>query len=456
MATTMPVELSTMVMLDWSFWPVWAEEMVRLSGSLYTWSRQDCLFIPAVLGALVGVVHLVYALIGGHVRSVCGEDQLLRDGLLVLLFRDIRLQVVLAEDKLPDLVEDGGIGVIGGLVHLLQDDVPPAEVVLPVGPLLPRAVVDLAAAAAGLLRVVVHGATLVALVPGDVDHAVGAVQGRVVGDAGETGALGQVQIPHVLAEIVLGGGLDAVAPVAQKDLVQVEFQDLVLVVLLFRLQGGEDLQDLASDGHVVVLGIVLDGLLGDGGGAEGVPHGQEHIHERAGGAVPVHPVVVPEPLVLDGDEGVDQILRDLLVLHVLPVLVAVEGEPLHLRSGLRVDVVHHRVLVHGEDGEVDIRPGHDGGLYIDGRVDDHEDAGHRADQHQGAQHLQDADEDGDGDGPGDRMPLPVVPAAGAALLIPAAAPVLVLVPFCHNWVPPYMGLAVSHAAGVLPLLAKAG
>src|SRR5699024_3898646 len=101
--------------------------------------------------------------------------------------------------------------------------------------------------------------------------------------------------------------------------------DLVFVIVFFQLQSLENLQKLSLDGDIVVLGDVLDELLGDGGAAEGVFHAQEHVHESAYSAVPVHALVGIEVVILNGHGGVLHVQGDLVQGDPLPALRAVKG-----------------------------------------------------------------------------------------------------------------------------------
>ena len=130
-------------------------------------------------------------------------------------------------------------------------------------------------------------------------------------DARQHGALRQRQLRHLLAEVPHGRRLNAPGAAAQVDGVQVVLQDPLLGGLALQPQGQVLLLDFPLDfvqrralrragGEYVV----LDELLGDGAGA---------LRQSAGGQVPpggpgdtpeVDAGVLPEPLVLDGDEGV--------------------------------------------------------------------------------------------------------------------------------------------------------
>ena len=176
---------------------------------------------------------------------------------------------------------------------------------------------------------------------------IGVVHGGVVGDADQTGALGQAQIRHVLAEIGPGGAAHPGAVLPQIDGVEVPLHDLIFGVLLFKDQGPENLDELSPDDDLVVFGQILDELLGDGGGAVGGVS-EEHVHGGAGRAQPVHAVVIPEPLVLDGYAGKDQVRGDLVVGGPDAVFLSIELLQLLIRAGVIVVIVNDGGLVQGE------------------------------------------------------------------------------------------------------------
>ena len=151
----------------------------------------------------------------------------------------------------------------------------------------------------------------------------GVVAVGVANDGGDAGALAQGELVEILAEVVLGRDLHAVVCAAQVDHVQVGLQDLLLRQLLLHLQGQIGLLHLAL---VVLVGVEqrqLDQLAGDGGRALQAA-ARQVVEHRARHALDVHAVVLPEARVLDGDDRVDQLLRNLLVVHVDAVLGALE------------------------------------------------------------------------------------------------------------------------------------
>ena len=161
--------------------------------------------------------------------------------------------------------------------------------------------------------------------------------------------------------------------------------------MVLHVEGGEDLADLAGDRHIVILGEVLDKLLGEGGAAEGVAHAQEHVDKGAGGAVPVHPVMIPEAVVLNGHHRVDQILWNILIVHPLLVLRSHQGSQL---PGLAIVIiiVDNRVLVEGVGIQIQRGVGQDCRFDVDRGVAGQESPCHDANQEQGPQNLEDPKE----------------------------------------------------------------
>ena len=255
---------------------------------------------------------------------------------------------------------------------------------------------------------------LVAVFGLDRDGGERPVHGRVVGDGDEAGALRQIQLLHVLAEVVLGRRLDAVAALAQIDGIEIHLQDGLLGVLLLKLQCPEDLRDLPLDGALVVPRQVLQQLLGNGGPAVGVGGVGEHVHRGADGAPPVHAVVLEEALVLDGHRRLPQLLREVRILLHDAVFLIVERLELDPLPAVLVLIVDDGGLVHGVVIGVHIQAGGQGGLHIL-----HEDTGdHAAGQH--------ADEqDGKEDEADAEAPLPFL-SLGALMLsgIPAGRTLL--------------------------------
>ena len=175
------------------------------------------------------------------------------------------------------------------------------------------------------------------------------VAAGVAGDGRKGRALAQRQLRQVLVVVVLGRSLDAVVALAQGDDVEVPLQDLLLGVFALQLDGQVRLLQLAL---VALLGGQqrgLDELLGDGGAALRALVLQVG-DKGADDALDVDAVMGEEARVLHGHKGVDQILRDLVVIGPDAVLRSlVGGDELAVAvvdeggEVLRLDLVHVQV-----------------------------------------------------------------------------------------------------------------
>ena len=113
------------------------------------------------------------------------------------------------------------------------------------------------------------------------------------------------KLVQLLVEIGLRGRRDPVAVLAEKDLVEVEFEDLVLGQGLFDPHREDQFLDLAFKVAVRGQQDVLDHLLRDGGRAAHVRPARHHrLPRRARHADRIEAVVNVEVLVLGADEGV--------------------------------------------------------------------------------------------------------------------------------------------------------
>ena len=107
--------------------------------------------------------------------------------------------------------------------------------------------------------------------PGPRIGVIGVVSVRVLDQPGEHGAILHRQLGRALAEVVLGGGFDAVAAAAEIHLVGVLLEDLLLGVGLLQPQGEDDLLELAVQAALALGGHRAHQLHGEGGGAFPAP-----------------------------------------------------------------------------------------------------------------------------------------------------------------------------------------
>ncbi len=168
---------------------------------------------------------------------------------------------------------------------------------------------------------------------------------RPLRQRGEVGRLRDGELVDALVEISERGGGDAVGAHAEIDLVEVEFEDLVLGIGALDLERQQRLADLAREGHLVAQEEVLGDLLGDGGGALGMAAGAVVLHVIEGGARDageIEAAVLVEVLVLGRHEGVLDEVRHRLDRDIEPAFLGVFGEQ---RAVGRVHARHHRRLV---------------------------------------------------------------------------------------------------------------
>ena len=225
----------------------------------------NALFLCEVLDHVVhdGLDIVAVNVVGAFALAGCAvnEVQLLGDGFLILLLGDVALEV-----------------------HLLEDVLLPFLIVFGV-----------------LERVILR---------------------RQVGYADDGSALRKRQLGHVLSEVGLRRSLNAVAALSEEDDVKVPFEDILLIVLLFKLKRLEDLQKLTLYGDIVLMGDVFDELLCDRRAAEGASRPGEHIHERTGGPYPVNAVVIVKALVLDSYEGLFHVIGNVASVDPNALLLA--------------------------------------------------------------------------------------------------------------------------------------
>ena len=146
----------------------------------------------------------------------------------------------------------------------------------------------------------------------------GVVVVRSLGQGRQIGALRQIELGERLAEIVVGGGADAIGAVAQPDLVQIELEDALLGQGLLDALGEDGFLELAAKGLVAGQKDVLGHLLGDGRAAlEPAPlrHVEDVLAHGPRHAGRVDAAVLEEIMILGRQEGVHHLLGDLVVGH---------------------------------------------------------------------------------------------------------------------------------------------
>ena len=141
------------------------------------------------------------------------------------------------------------------------------------------------------------------------------VFGRRLEQAGDHRRLGQGEIAHRLAEVELGGGLDAEGAATEVGAVEVKAEDLALGEMRLEPQRQKGLVDLARQGSLVGEEQVLGELLGQRRAA--LPHAvTARVHQqRPQRADDVDAVMVEEAAVLGGEQRMDEVGRQLVEGH---------------------------------------------------------------------------------------------------------------------------------------------
>jgi hypothetical protein len=222
----------------------------------------------------------------------------------------VGLLAVLVEHQLPcglgdELRMQDGIGrrpvaqllVLGGLVLLGRDEA-----------VVEHALDDVLLAHRGALGV------------GD-----GVVGRRRLRQPGQHGRLGHGDVLQRLAEVRLARGRKTVGPLPEVDLVHVDLEDLLLGQQALDLQGEQDLVDLARERLFAGQVEVARHLHRDGGRALALRL-VELRQSGADDAEVVHPAMLVEAGVLDGQHGVLHHLRDVADRREVAPLLAVFAE----------------------------------------------------------------------------------------------------------------------------------
>ena len=142
--------------------------------------------------------------------------------------------------------------------------------------------------------------------------------------------LGERELRDRHPVVDLRRGPDPVGPLAEKDLVDVELEDLVLGELTLDLQREEDLVELADVGLLPAEKEIPGHLHGDGAAPRPLLPGTKQVQHGAGQALPVDPGVLEEPVILARENRLDQSLRNFVEAQRLAALLAELGEELAL------------------------------------------------------------------------------------------------------------------------------
>ena len=138
--------------------------------------------------------------------------------------------------------------------------------------------------------------------------------------AREHRALVEIEILDVLAEVRLRRRLHAVSALSEVDLIEIKFQNLLFRILALDLQREEDLLHLALDRPILCQIGVLRELLRDRRASLCNRPARDVGIDGAQDAARVDAHVLVETIVLDRDESVLQVLRNLRELYGFAVL----------------------------------------------------------------------------------------------------------------------------------------
>ena len=171
---------------------------------------------------------------------------------------------------------------------------------------------------------------------------------RTVRKACQHRTLREREILHILPEIHMRRGLDAIAALTEIDLVHVHFQDLLLGVLVFDLKSQHHFEQLSFQRLLLREEGIARELLGDGRTALPCRIAARQIRKDcAQDAARIDAMMLIEAHILGRDECILQILRHLRDRHRDAVLFRMDGrdEPslviIDARGRIRRDVSCH-------------------------------------------------------------------------------------------------------------------
>ena len=161
------------------------------------------------------------------------------------------------------------------------------------------------------------------------------IRGRSLGDTGKAGIFRDGQLVEVLAEVLLGSGLDAVTAGAQRNGVEVRFEDVLFAVVVLEIQSVQDLLELTGNGDLVLFRQVLDELLSQRRTALTAVI----FDDGTDGTDPVDTVMFVESFIFEADERLLEPFRDLIEFRPDTVLFSVKSGDLRILAlrVLRID-----------------------------------------------------------------------------------------------------------------------
>ena len=164
---------------------------------------------------------------------------------------------------------------------------------------------------------------------------------RRLGQTRDHGELGKRELRDRAPVVDLRRGPDPVGALAEEDLVDVELQDLLLGELALDLQREEDLVELADVRLLAGEEEVPGHLHGDGAAPRPLLPGADEVQHGAGQTLPVDPGMLEEPVVLAGEERLDEPIRNLVEMKRRAALLA---------------ELRHELVVTGVDAQRHLQP----------------------------------------------------------------------------------------------------
>jgi len=174
---------------------------------------------------------------------------------------------------------------------------------------------------------------------------IGVIQGGIVGDADQRGTFCQTQIFHIFAKVDLRCCLHSIAPLSQRNDIEIPLQDIILGILLFKLQRTEDLQQFSAHSDLIIVRQIFNQLLRNGGSAVKGLVSQKQIYTGSGRAQPIHTGVIDKALILNGNTGVFQIGGNVLIADPNAVFFSVKLFQHLPLTGASVLIINHRGLI---------------------------------------------------------------------------------------------------------------
>jgi len=160
-----------------------------------------------------------------------------------------------------------------------------------------------------------------------------------LGDTRQDGRLGQVQVFHVLGKVFLGRGFYPIGPMTQKDMVQVDVEDIFLGHIIVDAVSQHRFPDLSGEALLGGEQDALHHLLGNGAAALDHFTGLQVAEKGPDNTGDVHAGMIEEAGVFRGHKGQDQVPGQAAIGHFDPALRVELADTLAIPS---IDLGDHR------------------------------------------------------------------------------------------------------------------